>query len=206
MSRIDELPLDIFGEEDSGSAPGASATDPLPYSDGTVALPGAATETTRVVDAAGIVALAVASGFLLRVFGMSFTLPVLNIGLALFGYTRLNPHHRQQYHERAIRAHNRFRSEIDALKDDQLPGHVVSYRIVYDLGIVTVVAIAIRIVIWMAGVDRIIPDRIEWATSLVAGIALYGYVTAKFSRSTLHAWAYHRIRHLSDSRANSDRH
>jgi hypothetical protein len=92
------------------------------------------------------------------------------------------------------------------LKDEQLPEHVASYRIVYDLGIVTVMAIAVRIVVWMSGVDRIIPDQIEWAMSFVAGIALYGYVTAKFSRSTLHAWTYHRIRHLSDSRANSGRH
>lgn len=201
MSKIDDLPLDIFDEHDpAGAAPAASAQ--AASNSEPAIVPWATPEpqtSTKIYDAAGVVAATIALGLALRVLGAGFTTPVLNVAIALVVYFRLKSHHKQRYYDRASALLSRMQSELAAVQGQEVPHQVAAYRIAYDIGIVVVASIAIRIALWMSGFDHIIPDPLLFTTSLALAIAAYALSIQRIGRDTLHVWVYERIHHLKRS-------
>lgn len=147
--------------------------------------------------------LAAALGFAMRVFGMSFMLPVVNVGLALFLFTRSRNGQRRWFHERVTVGLDRLREEFHARESEPLPESVVTYRILYDAAVVVSLSIVLHMVTWMAGIDRIVPDSIGWITSLAGAFVLYLLVASRVNRSLIHAAIYHRFTDLVAPRSHS---
>ena len=201
MSKIDELPLDMFGSEDGPAAAAALEQAPPVQAgwDQAAVASASAVETTRAHDAIAVVLLVVGLGLAMRVTGMSFAIPVANGVLAPLLFFRARKMHRQWYYERAVLARERIASEIAAHGAEPFPEQVTTYRLPYDAAIVVAMAVLIHIAAWMSGLDRIIPDRIDAIVSLAAAIAAYLAIAARGNRSVAHAVIYRRSRQVMDS-------
>lgn len=200
MGRIDELPLDIFGEDDAPADGVPVSAEPVIPTGAPETVPDSspALARSRALDAIAVVALAAGLGFAMRAVWMPFLLPVANAGIAGLLVARAKAEHRRWYYERAERVRERIAAELAALSDEPLPEQIATYRIVYDVGAVLVLAVAIHLGAWLTGVDRIIPDRVDWWISFATAIGAMVYVSARFNRTILYQWLYRRFVHDAD--------
>jgi hypothetical protein len=184
-SMIDELPLDLFGEDDT-------RTTPQPASEGgTTALPGPETipavssmTTThrRVYDAVAIAGLAIAIGLPLRVVAMGWSLPVVNVAIAALVYLRGRPAYRAAYVERMETLRARLEEERTALTAQPAPGLPREQRWLYDGLAVVVLGTLGAIVLLLLGFESWMPT--SWVLGFAGGAVVYFWL----ARGYRNAW------------------
>jgi hypothetical protein len=209
VSRIDELPLDLFGEDGQPSRvePEAPVEAAAPVGTGTNGIDAESltgTASRKLYDVLAVSALILGSAIVLRAMFLGVTLPVANSIIAFILYRNIPVRYKHMYYRQVDNWRQGVRRDIAMLDDMPVQRAESDSRIFYDVGIVVVLAVAARLVLELAGFGFLLPGRYGWWIVLMLVTGVYA-LFARSHRHDLHAWIDWRLRHLSDARVGSGR-
>jgi hypothetical protein len=207
MNRIDELPLDIFSDDDATAAqpaqdptvsslPGASvADDPVSAADAD----GLPTARRKLYDALIVCGLIVSIGLVFQILWFDILTPLINVGAGIVFFQMTPEQWRQRQRWRLDGLVRRFDADVERLRAHGLDVSRQELRLLYDVGLVMLAAITLRVCLLAAGFGWVLPGRAGWWLAiLIAGAAYVRLIGPR--RADVHLWIdAHVLQHHHES-------
>jgi hypothetical protein len=193
MTRIDELPLELFGEsepsltaesvrvEEHEPDPAVAAARPVAES------PEIPPERRKLYDALIVCALIVGIGLVFQILRFNILTPIINAGAGVLFYQMASDHWRQRQRWRIERLVRGFNHDVERMRNAELARANSEMHLVYDGMLVLFSAFILRLAVEAAGFGWVLPGRAGWFIAICLAILIYVKLVLP-RRADVHLW------------------